>query len=225
MKILAIDTSSIACSLGLLLFEKKIIKHVISPMQQARLILPMLKELLQSENVSLNQLDAISFGCGPGSFTGIRIATSVAQGLAFASEKPLIPISSLAIAAQTAYEKQGFKKMIVAYDARIHEVYWASYEVKTNGLVSLVGKEALDHPEAITVPDKTLWYGVGNAWNIYPDKILYTPAAIDSHCLPSASAMLTLAKAKFLSQEWVSPLKAMPVYLRDNVAQKKSGGC
>ncbi|EKD72800.1 MAG: hypothetical protein ACD_45C00585G0003 [uncultured bacterium] len=220
MKLLAIDTSSTACSIALLLNEKMIAKHVISPMQQAQHILPMLKELFEEGNVSLNQLDAIAFGCGPGSFTGIRIATSVAQALAFAAQKPLIPISSLAAAAQAAYHDHGWEKLIVAFDARINEVYWGTYTVQ-DSVVQLINKEAVTLPTMISLPNDDSWYGVGNAWEVYQE-IPFKPVKIDSNCLPTASAMLTLAKPKFLKQEWVQAVNATPVYLRDQIAKKQN---
>ncbi len=220
MKILAFDTSQTACSAALLLDDKVIERHEVAPMQQAKLILPMLNQLLASENIELKQLDAIAFGCGPGSFTGVRIATSVAQGLAFAADKPLIPISSLAATAQGAFHELGWKKIIVALDARIDEVYWATYAVQSDDLVKLVGKEIVSIPENISIPAQGEWYGVGNAWEVYQAKIVVKPREIDISCLPTASAMLPLAKAILLQGGSIAPRDAKPVYLRDDVAKK-----
>src|SRR5690606_29845388 len=103
MKLLAIDTSAQACSIALQIDDEVKVWHEVVPMQQAQLILPRINQLLQESNLSLNQLDAVAFGCGPGSFTGVRIATSLAQGLGYALNIPLIPISSLAGLAQAAY--------------------------------------------------------------------------------------------------------------------------
>ncbi len=220
MNILAFDTSSSACSIALLLNEKIIERHAITPMQQAKVILPMIHELLDSENMTLQQLNAIAFGCGPGSFTGVRIAISVAQGLAYATDKPLIPVSSLAAVAQAAFQELGWKKLLVAVDARIDEVYWASYAVDSGKLVKLIGKEAVSTPDNICLPDKGEWYGIGNAWEVYKSKIACQPKQIDANRLPMASAILALARSLFLQGSVVAPRDAKPVYLRNDVAKK-----
>src|SRR5471032_2163673 len=107
MKILAIDTSANACSVALLINNETLSSHKVIPMQQAQLILPMIEELLLTANITLNQLDALAFGCGPGSFTGVRIAASVAQGLAVAHDLPVISVSSLQALAQAAFLQLG----------------------------------------------------------------------------------------------------------------------
>ena len=113
MKILAFDTSTSACSIALLNHEQITSFHEIAPMQHTKIILPQIKQLLLNAKLELNQLDAIAYGCGPGSFTGIRIANSIAQALAFAQDKPLIQISSLAVLAQSAYATQGWENVWV----------------------------------------------------------------------------------------------------------------
>src|SRR5579871_1229278 len=105
-KILAFDTSSQVCSVALLNGETITSSYQIAPMQQAKLILPMIQKIIKAANITLDELDAIAYGCGPGSFTGMRVANSVAQGLGFAKHLPLIRISSLAILAQSALEEQ-----------------------------------------------------------------------------------------------------------------------
>ena len=220
MKILIIETSSIACSLALLIDNEISAIHEIMPMQQAQQVLPLLKKLLASKNIKLNQLDAVAFGCGPGSFTGIRIAASVAQGLGYACELPIISISSLAGLAQAAYEAFHWEQLLVAIDARIQEVYWGQYTVNSAGLVTLIGQEKVSKPEEVTVAEPSHWYGVGNAWEVYAKQIPYAALAIDAIQLATASAMALLAKDKYLKKEFLDPANALPVYLRDNVAKK-----
>lgn len=219
MKILAIDTSSTACSVAILVNDKVTQSHQVAPMQQTQLILPMINELLASVAIRLNQLDAIAFGCGPGSFTGVRIATSVAQGLGFAVKVPLIPVSSLAAIAQGAYAELGWKNLLVAIDARVQEIYWAAYQVNSQGLVELLDKEKVSPPGELVCPDHDEWYGVGNAWEVYKH-IPCQPTFVDVTRLPMASAILTLARDKFIKQEWVDARRAFPSYLRDDVAKK-----
>ncbi len=220
MKIVALDTSSIACSVALLLDEKISFLHRILPLQQAQSVLPMIQELLSSHKITLNQLDAIAFGRGPGSFTGVRIAASVTQGLAYALQLPVIPISSLAALAQAAYMELGWEKLLVGVDARIQEVYWGAYEVDEKGLAQLFGQEVICTPQQIPFPNDKAWYGVGNAWQVYANVINYIPLKVDATCLPTAQAILELAKVKYDRKEWVSAQEALPVYLRDSVAKK-----
>jgi tRNA threonylcarbamoyladenosine biosynthesis protein TsaB len=220
MKILAIETSTNACSVALLIDDVIQSSHLIAPMQQAKLILPMIEERLQHANMSLNQLDALAFGCGPGSFTGVRIATSVMQGLAYASGVPLISVSSLAAVAQAAYTDLGWKKLWVAMDARISEVYAGAYQINDVGIAALMGEEAVSAPEQMVIPEGSDWYGVGNGWEVYQAQLSYKLMAQDATRLPMASAVLLLAKDKFLKGDFVAPGSALPVYLRNNVAIK-----
>ncbi len=222
MNILALDTSSTACSVALLHDDKMSFLHRIMPLQQAQSILPMLEELLSIHKITLNQLDAIAFGCGPGSFTGVRIATSVTQGLAYALQLPVIPVSSLAALAQAAYRDLGWKKLLVGVDARIQEVYWGAYDVNEHGLVMRVGQEKVCAPEEVPLSADKGWYGVGNAWDVYANQIAYSALDVDTSRLPTALGVLELAKVKYDQKEWVMAKDALPVYLRDSVAKKSS---
>jgi tRNA threonylcarbamoyladenosine biosynthesis protein TsaB len=219
MKLLAIDTSSEACSLALLNEEKMASLHVIAAKQQAQTTLPLLNQLLQSNRVKLSELNAIILGCGPGSFTGLRIAASITQGLAYANNLPVVLVSSLAALAQAAYERLGWKKLGVAVDASMQEVYWAGYVVNSYGLVEYVYPEQVSHPMNVNFTE-TDYAGVGNAWEIYQTVIPYSASKIDASCLPMATAILTLGKEKYLKQDVVTPENALPIYLRDNIAIK-----
>jgi tRNA threonylcarbamoyladenosine biosynthesis protein TsaB len=218
MKILAIETSSNACSVALLQDDVIISAHEILPLQQARTILPMINRLLQSQNVPLNQLDAIAFGCGPGSFTGVRIATSVAQGLGFALKKPLIPISSLASLAQTAYTMHGWKCLLIAVDARMGEVYWGQYQIGNDNVVTLIGAEKVSKPHEILFPEEK-YGGAGNGWAVddFPRLEPY-----DATLLPTAASVAVLAACQYKKQSWVTAFAAEPAYIRDQVATKSS---
>lgn len=224
VRLLAFDTSSSACSVALLDTNKDKNKQVTAlhknlPMQQGRLILPMINELLNAASVSLNELDAIAYGCGPGSFTGIRIASSVAQGLGFATKCPIISVSSLAAIAQSAYLEKKWTSLLVAVDARIGEVYWAHYTVNPLGNMELNGKEQVCPPEAVELPIQNhSYYGVGEGWEKYGEKFAkllgHQLQAIDKSQLPTAEGILPLAKAKLEIKDWISASNAIPVYLR-----------
>lgn len=225
MNILAIETSSSACSVALTKNNQVTARHKVLPMQQAQLILPMIDEVLKEADITLNQLDAIAFGCGPGSFTGIRIATSTAQGLGYALNLPLIPVSSLAALAQTAFNAMGWTKLLVAIDARMQEVYWGKYIVNSAGLVELQGEEIISPPsrlpslESFAEQGKT-WVGVGSAWQVFSEQIPFSPLEKDVDGIATAEAVLQLAMPRFQAQQWVRAEEALPVYLRDNVAAK-----
>jgi len=217
MKILAIETSATACSLALLIDDQIISRHVHAPMQQTQLILPMISELLTSSQVSLKQLNALAFGCGPGSFTGIRIATSVAQGLGYSTSLPLIPISSLAALAQSTQDELGWKKLLVAVDARMGEIYWGVYEANKHGIVQLKDLERLCRFNNVVFPTSSGWYGVGNGWGMEGASAIFTPLAIDAERQPTASGVARLAKIQYENKRWVTADKVEPVYLREKV--------
>lgn len=215
MKMLAFDTSAGACSVALLNNDSVKTSHIIVPMQQAKLILPHIQTLLEQSGLTLKDLDAIAYGQGPGSFTGIRIAASVAQGLGYAAGLPIIPVSSLAVLAQTAFLEQQWDKCLVAVDARTEQVYWARYELNQSGHMELNGEEVLSSPEAVHLPHDTMWHGIGDGWGKYGEKwqsrLIKEP---NTTLLPHALALLALAKVKFNRSEWVAPVDAIPAYLR-----------
>ena len=129
MKILAIETSTEACSAALLTDNQLFSRFELAPREHTKLIIPMMDELLAEAEINLKAIDAIAFGQGPGAFTGLRIATGVAQGVALAIDKPLIGISTLeALAWQVRTEANNGQKIIAALDARMGELYWAIYQ-------------------------------------------------------------------------------------------------
>lgn len=218
MKILAFDTSTTACSVALSVGDKIKVLHNIAPMQQASLILPMIHELLTSFSLTVNDLDAIAYGCGPGSFTGIRIASCVAQGIAFAKELPIIRISSLAAIAHAAFLEQQWNKLLVAVDARTEQVYWGIYEYNHHGNMSLIDKEQVCVPKEVTIPSGFEWCGVGDGWYKYQSSLItrlgFEPKQVNASQLPTAQALLELAKIKYRESDWVSITDALPHYLR-----------
>ena len=224
MKMLALETSADACSVALWLDDKIQARHEVLPMQQAQMILPMIEASLAEVDLRLADLDAIAFGSGPGSFTGVRIACSVAQGLAFGAKKPLICVSSLAAAAQTAFEELGATHVLVGMDARMQEVYWGIYEADAAGLMRLVGTEMVASARQVARPKGEQWQGIGSAWDVYAldliDHLGFAPKAVASDCLPTATGVLRLAIEKFARQDFTPIEAAVPTYLRDDVAVK-----
>lgn len=230
MNILALDTSTSACSLALLTETEVRVRHEITPLRHAKQILAYLEEILGPDVASL---DALAWGCGPGSFTGLRIAASVVQALGFAYQLPVINISSLAAIAQTAYQERGWQRLLVAVDARMHEVYWGVYQINEEGVAVLQGEEGLYAPAALPALMKAnldhseTWAAVGNAWSVYQadldDCLEFDLKLRDPDCLPKALAVAQLARLKYKKKpgEFHS-FDALPTYLRDNVCQKKT---
>ncbi|MBC3954487.1 MULTISPECIES: tRNA (adenosine(37)-N6)-threonylcarbamoyltransferase complex dimerization subunit type 1 TsaB [Pseudomonas] len=220
--LLALDTATEACSVALLHDGKVLSHYEVIPRLHAQRLLPMIKDLLAEAGIALSALDAIAFGRGPGAFTGVRIAIGVVQGLAFALERPVLPVSNLAVLAQRAYREQGVSQVAAAIDARMDEVYWGCYHERA-GEMRLVGHEAVMAPELAALPlDATgQWFGAGTGWG-YAERIPVTLAGQDASLLPHAQDLLTLATFAWNRGEAVPADDAQPVYLRDKVATPKA---
>ncbi len=218
MKLLALDTSTEACSAALYVDGDIRQRFEITPKAHTKLLLPMIKSLLAEAELTLSQLDALAFGCGPGSFTGLRIATGVVQGLAFGADLPVVPVSTLAALAQNLLPELAF----VAMDARIGEIFWGVYQRNAEGFVELVGKEAVLPVEQIQFPAQTAT-GIGSGWRVYQNELIARTqnlvTHIESDVLPQSSTIAELGVYGFKRGLAVAAEYAQPVYLRDKVAQ------
>jgi tRNA threonylcarbamoyladenosine biosynthesis protein TsaB len=224
MKILALDTATEACSVALLLGDT-LIGHYEEPRHgHAELILPMVDALLNEAHVTLRELDCLAVGRGPGSFTGVRIAVSVAQGLAFGAGLKVVPISDLAALAQRAAVEHRARNVLACMDARIGEVYWGAFEAQSAGLVEPTTPERVSSPDALEAPPGTEWFGAGSGWSAHPGLTERLRAAgvnlagVDASLLPRAQEVARLAARDFTLGRAVPPEQALPVYLRDQVA-------
>lgn len=204
-RILAFDTATTACTVALNIGNEIHERFEIAPRLHSELIIPMINDLLVEASIKLHDLDAIAFGCGPGSFMGVRIATGIAQGLAFGIEKPVIPVSTLQTLAQTAYQETKAKNILAGWDARMHEIYWGAYQLGENGLMEALIPDRLDKPDAVQLPKGGEWLTVGNAWA--------------NDFFPHAGAMVQVALEKYRRGEVLRAEKAEPTYLRDKVTQ------
>jgi tRNA threonylcarbamoyladenosine biosynthesis protein TsaB len=221
MKLLALDTSTEACSCALWVNGILTERTALALRQHAELILPMIDELLMEAGLTPTQLDALAVSQGPGSFTGVRMACGIAQGIAFALNIPIIPLSSLAVLAQAAYMELGAQRVLATIDARMNEVYYGYYSLNAQGIMQRIGSEAVIAPEKIELPTGDQWYGVGSGWTTY-HKQLQTRLAtylqdyqIDRY--PQARAMLPFALIAHSQKEYVSAEQLLPVYLRNRV--------
>jgi len=224
LRILAIETATEACSVALLLGDEVRERFAIAPRRHAALVLPWAEALLAEAGLGTGQLDAIGFGRGPGSFTGLRIAAGMAQGMAFGAGLALVPVSTLAALAQSAVREHGAQRVLVALDARMQEVYWAAYRRGGDGLVEAVAEETVGAPAEVAVPDGDGWSGAGSGWA--SDAATLTarcglaPGAIHAGQQPHAADVARLAAASLQRGGAVSAQEGVPVYLRDKVADK-----
>ncbi|MCH4874147.1 tRNA (adenosine(37)-N6)-threonylcarbamoyltransferase complex dimerization subunit type 1 TsaB [Pseudomonas sp. TMW22091] len=220
--LLALDTATEACSVALLHDGKVTSHYEVIPRLHAQKLLPMIKDLLAEAGIELSAVDAIAFGRGPGAFTGVRIAIGVVQGLAFALERPVLPISNLAVLAQRAFREHGATQVASAIDARMDEVYWGCYREQA-GEMCLAGVEAVLPPEVAALPDGASgeWFGAGTGWG-YAERLSLKPYAMDAGMLPHAEDLLALARFAWARGEAITADDAQPVYLRDKVATPKA---
>lgn len=237
-KILAVDTSTEACSAALYTDGEIIAEYKIAPREHSRLILKMIDNLLIKVGLTITEIDAIAFGRGPGSFMGLRIAAGVVQGIAFAHDLPVIPISTLKAIAQRAYEQTQNKNILVAIDARMDEIYWCGYYLdqytdqghdnKSYRWISdndeqVISPEKLSISEKLNQPEISC-IAAGTGWKSYESRLL--PAvrcqlqSILPECLPSAEVIVKLAVNEFVVGNTVTAAEAIPVYLRNDVAKK-----
>lgn len=226
MKLLAIDTSTEACSAALLVDDDIQERYQLAPRLHAELILPMCESLLNEAGLSVNQLDGIAFGRGPGAFTGVRIATGVVQGIAWAAELPVLPISSLAAMSLHAMQQHNCTHVAAAFDARMSEVYWGCY-VQEGDDVGLVGEECVIAPDKVILPaDQANWFAAGTGWRSYNEALMNSVgeaiSGTDADIYPHAAAVARLGVAAFNRNEQLPAGQALPVYLRDKVAEKSS---
>jgi tRNA threonylcarbamoyladenosine biosynthesis protein TsaB len=217
VKILALETSTEYCSVALLLGERCLTREVRAGQSHSELVLPMVDEILLESGVSLQSLDAIAFGEGPGSFTGLRIACGVAQGLAFGADLPVAGVSTLAALAAAVASP----RVIACLDARMGEVYCASYRCDQADWARS-GVTALCKPGEVPVPEGSGWVGCGSGFEVYGD-ILRARLPVDRvvpGLYPHAREIARLAESVVAAGNAIAPELAAPIYVRDKVALK-----
>lgn len=216
MKLLAFDTStetlSIAVSAGA---GAPPWEHAgAGGAQASAALIPAIHELLGQAGLQLRELDAIAFGRGPGSFTGLRTAAAVAQGLGFGAGVPVLPLDTLLAVAEEAHGQQGAERVVALLDARMDEVYWAAYE-RVDGRWETRQPPALARPEQVLVPAG--WVLAGNALELHAARLPEAAARIAA--LPTARALLRLAPQALADGQPHAAAQALPLYIRDKVAQ------
>ncbi len=225
VKLLALDTSTEACSAALWIDGDVSERYGITPNDHGRHILGMMETLLNEAGVPLTAMDALAFGRGPGSFTGLRIAAGVVQGLALGADLPVVPVSSLAALAQGAYREHRSTAVLAAIDARMNEVYWGCYRVSGEALVELENEECVAPPAQVPLPESGQWRGTGSGWAAaYGEQLARRLEerliGYDADRYPRAADMAVLAVAAYARGRAVPVQQVTPVYLRDNVVHK-----
>ena len=221
MRILALDTATEACSVALW-HDGDVLERGSVPVRgHAELLLPMVRALLGEAGSSLRDLDAIAFGRGPGAFTGVRIAASVTQALAFGLDRPVVAVSDLAAVALRAHREHGARMVLVCMDARMREVYAGAFEVSDGSAPVALDEERVIAPEEVRRPGDADWFGAGHGFAAHAGLAagLALPAdRVLSSLLPAAGDVARIAVAALRAGCARPADEALPVYLRNDVA-------
>lgn len=221
MNLLAIETATERLSLAVSVAGVVHERTLDAGQRHAEIVLGEIDALLARAGLRIGDLDGIAYGAGPGSFTGLRIACGVAQGLAAARALPVVGVGTLAALAEAAPAP----RVVACLDARMGEVYHACYE-KQHGRLHEVIPPGLHRPDAVPLPEGEGWSGCGAGFAAYRDALAlrHGPrlAAVDPEIFPSAAAVVRLAAPRLAAGEGVAAAAALPFYLRDRVALKTS---
>lgn len=218
MKLLAFETATEACSVALWLDGEVRERFELAPRRHAELSLPWAEQLLAEAGIAKSQLDAVAVGRGPGAFTGVRLAIALGQGIALALDRPVVPVSTLAV---LAMQSRG-ERVLAAIDARMGEVYWGAFAREGEGLRATT-REYVGQATAVVLPDdEGGWRGVGTGFaagdGALPRQLGDRLVAVDATALPHAADLAWLAVQAFERGEAVPAEHLEPAYLRDNVA-------
>ncbi len=225
MKLLALDTSTVACSAALALGDETLERHEERPKEHTRLLVPMLRALLDESGLAAGDLDAVVLGNGPGSFIGLRIGASVAQGICYAAGLELVPVSSLAAVAAEAFEATGARRIVVAQDAHMDEVYLGAYRRGEDGLPVAEGETLLQGIATIeSLPGGESAdgrYAAGEGWRRHPALLELNGhrfAGVAGVSWPRARYLLALGRRAYRAGGGIDPAELVPEYVRDRVA-------
>lgn len=220
--LLCIDTSSASCSVALAVDGEHYFEIENKPQAHSERVLEMCDNLLRKHNIRISDVDALGVSQGPGSFTGVRIGISVAQGIAFAANLPVIPVSSLALMAQKTFELHNSRQVLCLSDARMSEIYFGRFTLQ-NGLMMAADNEGLCSPATIDFQFDDKWVSCGNAWLEYEKELASFSKQFEQiypDIIVSADSIIPYAEHYLKSNQTVSAPDLQPVYLRNQVAHK-----
>lgn len=220
MNLLAIETATESCSVALLRGDRLYVRSELAPRRHAELVLPMCDAVLAEAGMRRRDLDALAVGCGPGAFTGVRLAVSAAQGIALALDVPVVPVSSLAALALQAPDNGAM--ILAVIDARMGEIYAGAFRRTHEGLVEPVHAESVGRADALALPAAEAWNVIGSGWTSYRDalatRLPAAPVWADGARYPQAADIARLAAPLAHAGRGMAPERVQPVYLRDKVA-------
>jgi len=224
MHLIAFDTATEWCTAALWSDGVVAVREERAGQRHSDLLVPMVMELLSEAGLGLSQVDGLAYGMGPGSFTGLRIACSVAQGLAMGGDIPVLGISTLEALAEEAWAAQETEHVLACLDARMNEVYAATYQ-RENGVWSSTVAPIVCPPAAVPMPDERGCVGVGSGFFAYPALMALATRnlqAVHPEFIPHARSIARLAAPRFARGEGLPAEAAEPLYIRDKVALKIS---
>lgn len=221
MNLLAIDTSSNACSVALQVGDSISEKHVVEPREHTKILVPMIEELIREADTSLSDLDAVVLGNGPGSFIGMRIGASVAQGLCHGAGINIVPVSSLATIAAEVIREHGAENVLVAQDARMHEIYLGRFHADSEGLPTADDDERICGIGPLNLPGAD-YVGAGGGWSKYADLLAQNSDVVSANIdviYPRARYLVRLGSHAIQVGLAIPPDALVPAYLRSKVAE------
>ncbi|CAN7229526.1 tRNA (adenosine(37)-N6)-threonylcarbamoyltransferase complex dimerization subunit type 1 TsaB [Pseudoxanthomonas sp. LjRoot168] len=233
MKLLAFETSTEACSIAVYVDGEVRERFDVAPRRHAELALPWAEALLAEAGLARSQLDAIALSRGPGAFTGVRLAIALAQGIALALDRPLVPVSTLAVlaaqvppppvsAGEGGCDVAAPRAILAAIDARMGEIYTGTFVHRGDRLEATSGEAVVAPADYVLAGDARGWVGVGTGFaasgGVLAARLETRFARIDAHALPHASDLAKLAADAFMRGEGIAPEHVEPAYLRNNVA-------
>lgn len=226
MNILVIDTATEACSVALETEQGVESRFEVCPQEHSKKCLPMVQEVLQSAGVSLSDVDYLGVAVGPGSFTGVRIAMGMIQGLSFGASLPIVKISTLQAMAQQCHHQTGCQSVVSLIDARMSEVYFGHYQSDESGVMQLQDEERVIAPDELLAQhlgQLSQYEKVGTGWSAY-EKLNELSDNVPDILYPHALHMLPMAKQQINAQNTFAASEIEPTYLRDKVTWKKLPG-
>lgn len=222
MKILAIDTSTEACSAALYMDGELIERYLVAPRKHIELLKPMVDEVLKEAEVDINDLTGLAFGAGPGSFAGLRVACAFIQGMGSALEIPVVPVSTLKAMAQQVLDTHADRTVLVMLDAKMKEVYWGVYRLEDKEVVTVLPEQVTkidEIPNFAGIVGLANIIGAGDGWNVTPNWIeALKPEFIEKNVYPRAGDIALLSIDDFENGMALDADQVSPIYLRNNIA-------
>lgn len=237
MNLLALETATTHCSVALLMGSEQLHLNEVAPQKHAALLLPMVDKLMAQAGLSKSQLDAVAFGQGPGSFTGLRIAAAATQGIALGLDLPVAGVSTLAALAHQRYRIAGVAQCIACLDARMSEIYWGFYETQSMGcsqqvneeqvgsvdeLLKIINEGATTEKGATSESQATFHEVAGDGAGLLQSSTEANDKNLISDVHPQALDVALLALQRINTGDVVEAASALPVYLRNRVALTES---